>query len=77
MADLRTGVLATDFLAQGQSFLAQDTSASPTKKPRAVSDLDKLPIGMVCTQRDLFATMPEIDNLFAEVSGGLLKPPCR
>jgi len=69
-ADLRVGVLATGFLPQWLTFLEQDTSGYPTKKPRSVGDLDKLPKGMVCTLRDLFASMPEIDDLFAEVFGG-------
>lgn len=70
LADLQVGVLATGFLPQWLSFLAHDTSGFPTKKPRAFSDLDKIPLGMACTLRDLFASFPEIDDLFAEVFGG-------
>lgn len=69
-ADLRVGVLATGFLPQWLTFLGQDTTAFPTKKPRSASDLEKLPVRMVCTLRDLFSAMPEIDDLFAEVFGG-------
>lgn len=70
LADLHVGVLATGFLPQWLSFLAHDTSSFPTRKPRATADLDKIPTGMACTLRDLFASMPEIDDLFSEVFGG-------
>lgn len=69
-AELHVGVLATGFLPQWLSFLSQDTSGFPTRKARSTSDLEKIPKSMVCTLRDLFASMPEIDDLFAEVFGG-------
>lgn len=69
-ASLHVGVLATGFLPQWLRFLRHDTSDYPKKKPRAVIDLEGLPIGMACTLRGLFAAMPEIDDLFAEVFGG-------
>ena len=69
-ADLRVGVLATGFLPQWMTFLGHDTSGYPRKKPRSSADLDNLPVDMVCSLRDLFASMPEIDDLFAEVLGG-------
>lgn len=69
-ADLRVGILASGFLPQWLSFLGYDTSGFPRKKPRNVSDLGNLPQGMACSLRDLLASMPEIDDLFAEVCGG-------
>ena len=69
-ADLRVGVLATGFLPQWTSFLGQDTSVYPRQKPQSMGDLDILPPNMVCSLRDLFASIPEIDDLFAEVFGG-------
>ena len=69
-ADLRVGVLATGFLPQWMSFLGHDTSRFPRSKPKSAGDLDNIPPGMACSLRDLFASMPEIDDLFAEVFGG-------
>lgn len=69
-ADLRVGVLATGFLPQWMSFLEHDTSSYPKKRPQSHSDFDRLPADMGCSLRDLFASMPEIDDLFAEVFGG-------
>lgn len=69
-ADLRIGVLASGFLPQWLSFLGHDTSGFPKKKPRSLGDLGAMPQGMTCSLRDLFASMPEIDDLFAEVCGG-------
>lgn len=69
-ADLRVGVLASGFLPQWLSFLGYDTSGFPRKKPKSVSDLTTIPQGMACSLRDLLASMPEIDDLFAAVCGG-------
>ena len=69
-ADLRVGVLATGFLPQWMSFLGHDTSCYPRSKPNSAADLDTVPAGMACSLRDLFASMPEVDDLFAEVFGG-------
>ena len=69
-ADLRVGVLRTGFLPQWMNFLGHDTSCYPKSKPKSAADLDNMPAGMACSLRDLFATMPEIDDLFAEVFGG-------
>ncbi|HLO76390.1 MAG TPA: hypothetical protein VK196_08040 [Magnetospirillum sp.] len=70
LADLRVGVLASGFLPQWLSFLGHDTAGFPKKKPRSIGDLGAMPQGMVCSLRDLLASMPEIDDLFAEVCGG-------
>ena len=67
---LRVGVLATGFLPRWMKFLGHDTLGYPTRKPRTQGDLNKVPLGMVCSLRDLFASMPEIDDLFDEVLGG-------
>ncbi|MEN2472533.1 YaaC family protein [Burkholderia sp. GS2Y] len=70
-ADVHVGVLATGFLPQWLAFLGQDTSTFPKRKPRSASDLDAVPPGMSCTLQRLFASMPEIDDLFAQVFGGV------
>ena len=69
-ADLHVGVRANGFFPQWMKFLGHDTSGYPEKKPKSAADLQKVPAGMVCLLRDLFASMPEIDDLFAEVFGG-------
>ena len=69
-ADLRVGVLANGFFPQWMNFLAHDTSGYPKPRPKSAADLDTVPAGMVCWLRDLFASMPETDDLFAEVLGG-------
>lgn len=69
-ADLRVGVLATGFLPQWASFLGHDTSGYPTRKARSPSDIEKLPADAICSLRDLFASIPEIDDLFTEVFNG-------
>ena len=68
--DIRVGVLATGFFPQWMNFLSRDTSGYPTTRPRSAADLEAVPAGMVCSLRDLFASMPEIADLFAEVFGG-------
>ena len=47
-----------------------DTSGYPKTRPGSAGDLDNVRAGMACSLRDLFASMPEIDDLFAEVFGG-------
>ena len=69
-ADLRVGVLASGFFPQWMKFLGQDTSTYPKRRPKSPADLKKVPAGMVCSLRDLYACMPEIDDLFVEVFGG-------
>ncbi len=68
-ADLRVGVLSNGFFPKWMKFLGQDTSAYPKKRPRSLADLQTVPPGMVCLLTDLFASMPEIDDLYAEVVG--------
>ena len=68
--DVRVGVLANGFLPRWMNLLGHDTSGYPTRRPRSTGDLEAVPTGMVCALRDLFASMPEIDDLFAEVFGG-------
>ena len=69
-ADLHVGVLASGFFPQWMKFLGHDTSGYPEKRPRSAADLKNVPADMVCLLQDLFASMPEIDDLFAEVFGG-------
>ncbi|MDE0392912.1 MAG: hypothetical protein OXI57_12685 [Rhodospirillales bacterium] len=66
-ADLRVGVLKSGFFPQWMKFLGQDTSRYPNEKPRTEAALEKLPSDTFCLLRGLFASMPEIDDLFAEV----------
>ena len=69
-ADVRVGVLASGFLPNWMTFLGHDTSGYPKKRPLSTSDLANVPDRMVCSLRDLFASIPEIKDLFAEVFGG-------
>ena len=69
-ADLRVGVLATGFLPQWMNFLGHDTSGYPKTRPGSAGDLDNVRADMACSIRDLFASMPEIEDLFAEVFVG-------
>ena len=69
-ADLHVGVLARGFFPQWMEFLGHDTSGYPERRPKSPADLKNVPAGMVCSLRDLFASMPEIYDLFAEVFGG-------
>ena len=69
-SDLSVGVLANGFFPQWMQFLGHDISAYPDKRPRSSAKLGKIPADMVCMLPDLFASMPEIDDLFAEVVGG-------
>jgi hypothetical protein len=68
-ANLHVGVLATGFLPQWLAFLGYDTSAFPKRKPRSTGDLRAENAAMSCTLQYLFASIPEIDDLFAEVFG--------
>ena len=69
-ADLQVGVLANGFFPKWMKFLGHDISGYPQKKPTSEDDLKEVCAGMVCSLRDLFASMPEIADLFAEVFGG-------
>ena len=69
-ADFHVGVLASGFLPQWMHFLEHDTSDYPKAKPKSPADLNTVPTSMACPLRDLFACMPEIDDLVAEVFDG-------
>ena len=43
---------------------------NPKAKPKSPADLNTVPTSMACPLRDLFACMPEIDDLVAEVFDG-------
>ena len=66
-ADLRVGVLKSGFFPQWMKFLRHDTTHYPDKRPRKETALENVPPDTFCLLRDLFASMPEIDDLFAEV----------
>jgi hypothetical protein len=68
-ADLRVGVLATGFLPRWLEFLGQSTLDFPKKKPKSMADLQSVPQQMSCTLQALFSSMPEIDDIYAEVFG--------
>ena len=69
-ADFQVGVLASGFLPKWINFLGQVTAGYPKRRPRSAGDVERVPDGMICTLRDLFASMPEIDDLFSEVFVG-------
>ena len=69
-ADLGVGVLATGFLPKWMNFLGLDTSKYSKKRLKFQGESENDSGNMVCSLRDLFASMPEIDDLFEEVFGG-------
>jgi len=69
-ADLRVGVLATGFLPQWAKFLNYNTSFYPAAKARSEEAFATLPPQAACSLSDLFASMPEIDDFFAEAFDG-------
>ena len=69
-ADLHVGVLKSGFFGEWMKFLGHDTSGYPQKRPKKEADLKEVPTDMKCSLRDLFASMPEIDDLFGEVFRG-------
>ena len=69
-ADLHVGVLATGFFPRWMTFLGSDTSGYPKGRPRSPADVAKVSARMTCLLPELFASMPEIDDLFADVVGG-------
>ncbi len=66
-ADLRVGVLNNGFFPQWMKFLEYDIARYPNKRPRKETALQNVPPETFCLLRHLFASMPEIDDLFAEV----------
>ena len=68
-ANLHVGVLANGFFPQWMKSLGYDTSDYPIRRPRSPVELGKVPADMVCLLPELFASMPEIDDLFGEVVG--------
>lgn len=70
-ADIRVGVLKTGFFSEWMKYLGHNIADFPSRRPKLEADLKNIPAGMVCSLRDLFASMPEIDDLFGEVFGGL------
>jgi hypothetical protein len=69
----QVGVLATGFLSHWAKFLGKDVSKYPHKKAKSIEELQNSPENMSCSLRDLFASIPEIDDLFAEVFAGTSK----
>ena len=66
-ADLRVGVLKSGFFPQWMKFLAHDTTRYTEEKPRKEVAVENVRPDTFCLLRDLFASIPEIDDLFAEV----------
>ena len=66
-SEMIVGVLASGFLPRWAAFLGHDVRQFPTAKLKAEDGIEKLPEGAFCTVRDLFATLPELADLFAEV----------
>jgi hypothetical protein len=66
----QVGVLGTGFLSHWAKCLGKDVSKYPHKKAKSIEELQNIPENMRCSLRDLFASVPEIDDLFAEVFGG-------
>ncbi|MCE7030921.1 YaaC family protein [Jiella avicenniae] len=68
--DLQVGVLATGFLPNWITTLGYDITDYPRRKPKALSDVEKQPAGMCVSLEKLFASIPEIEDLYAEVFEG-------
>ena len=69
-AGIRVGVLASGFFPEWLKVLGHDTSGYPKKKLKPKDSLKEGQTNMACSLRDLFASMPEIADLFGEVFGG-------
>ena len=69
-ADLYVGVVKNGFFPEWMKFLGHDTSGYTCKRPRSKGAFKKVSADMVCSLQDLFASMPEISDLFAEVFDG-------
>ena len=69
-AEMRVGVLAQGFLPVWLNCLGHDTSGFPKSRAETIAKLEKKPPEAHCSLRDLFASMPEINDLFSEVFGG-------
>lgn len=67
LSSLRVGVLATGFMPQWLDFLGHDTGSFPKRKPKTVEEVTELSSKHWCSLEDLFASMPEIEDLFSEV----------
>ena len=69
-AEIRVGVLARGFLPVWLNYLGHDTSGFPKNRAETFAKLEKWPPELGCSLRDLFACMPEINDLFSKVFGG-------
>lgn len=69
-AEIRVGVLARGFLPVWLNYLGHDTTGFPNKRAESFAKLEKRPPELGCSLRYLFASMPEINDLFSEVFGG-------
>lgn len=69
-AELGVGVLANGFFPKWAEFLGHDISAYPKARAKNYEEFEILRPHVACSLRDLFASMPEIDDLFVEVFGG-------
>jgi hypothetical protein len=69
-AAFEVGIQATGFLSHWAKFLGKDVSRYPAKKAKSIQELQSIPENMHCSLRDLFSSIPEIDDLSAEVFGG-------
>ena len=69
-ADLHVGVRATGFLPEWVKVLGHDTTIYPQQGAKSLEKLGEYPPETFCSVRDLFASMPEIEDLFAEIFGG-------
>ena len=71
-ADLHVGVQANGFLPKWVKFLGHDTTIYPHKRAKSLEELGhgQYPPETFCSVRDLFASMPEIEDLFAEIFDG-------
>ena len=70
-SELRVGVLPAGFFRDWTESLGNETSDYPESRPKSEKDLQGLPPGTWLLLPDLFASMPEIDDLFFDVFDGM------
>lgn len=61
------GVIASGFFPTWMKFLGLPTSSFPRQKPKAYDDLKKQPENTWVTIEQLFARIPEVADLFADI----------
>lgn len=70
LENLVVGVIASGFFPTWMKFLDVPTADFPSRKPRVYDDLKKQPADTWVTIEGLFARIPEVADLFADIFDG-------